>query len=293
MPWISKEMFMLHVQDPTVTPYVSQFNCLDCQKTEVLQQQVRGVIHDFNNILQVIIVCSERLLTRAQEEQPLRIDIAEIRKAADQGVSLTRNLLRAHRDQALEPETLDINKLLHDLQHFLRQLIGDRVELRIVFGAGLYPVRMNTSQAQQVITNLLTNARDAMPRGGTLVIESAALELHEYHSEFQLGIPAGRYTTVAVIDTGEGMDAETRSHIFEPFFTTKQSGEGTGLGLATVNGILKQNGAYASVESKLGSGTTFKIFLPAAEGTRPRELPSTTEIFRPVSARLANHMGRI
>jgi signal transduction histidine kinase len=132
---------------------------------------------------------------------------------------------------------------------------------------------MNASQAQQIITNLLANARDAMPEGGTLVIESGALNLNQHHSNSQTEIPAGRYTTLAVIDTGKGMDAETRSHIFEPFFTTKESGKGTGLGLAMVNEILKQNGAFASVESNVGSGTTVKIFLPAAADAKARELP--------------------
>jgi len=176
----------------------------------------------------------------------------------------------------LELTILDINRLLYESRHFLQRLIGNRFALEIVSGVDLFPVKMNASQAQQIITNLLANARDAMPEGGTLVIESGALNLNHYHSNNQTEIPAGRYTTLAVVDTGRGMDAETRSHIFEPFFTTKESGKGTGLGLAMVNEILKQNGAFASVESNVGSGTTVKIFLPAAADAKARELPFVT-----------------
>ena len=267
---------MSQVQDRNVTPDAGQLRCREWQKTEILRRQVHGVVHDFNNILHVIIGYSELLLTRAPDNFQLRNDIAEIRKAADQGTALTRNLLRSYRDEALETDTLDINKLLHESRHFLQRLIGNQFGLQIVFGAGLFPVKMNASQAQQIITNLVANARDAMPEGGTLVIESGAVNLNQYHSNNQTEIPVGRYTTLAVIDTGTGMDAETRSHIFEPFFTTKERGKGTGLGLAMVNEILKQNGAYASVESTLGFGTTFKIFLPAPADATPRELPLVT-----------------
>jgi len=271
---------MSQVQDPKVTPDTGQLRCRECQKTVALEQQVHGVVHDFNNILEVIIGFSELLLMRTPDKYQLRDDIAEIRKAADQGTALTRNLLRFYRDEALEADALDINELLRESQNFFQQLIGDRFSLQIVAGAGLYPVRMNASQAQQVVTNLLTNARDAMPEGGTLVIESGSLNLNGYHSENQIGVPAGRYSTLAVVDTGGGMDAETRSHIFEPFFTTKEPGKGTGLGLAMVNGILKQNGAYASIESNLGSGTTVKIFLPAVADAKSREVPPSLSTHR-------------
>jgi two-component system, cell cycle sensor histidine kinase and response regulator CckA len=269
-------MFMSQVQDRKVTPDAGQLRCRESQKTEILRQQVHGVVHDFNHILHVIIGYSELLLMRVPDNLQLRNDIAEIRKAADHGTALTRNLLRSYRDEALETDTLDINRLLYESRHFLQRLIGNRFALEIVSGAGLFPVKMNASQAQQIITNLLANARDAMPEGGTLVIESGALNLNQYHSNNQTEIPAGRYTTLAVIDTGRGMDAETRSHIFEPFFTTKESGKGTGLGLAMVNEILQQNGAFASVESNVGSGTTVKIFLPAAADAKARELPFVT-----------------
>jgi len=264
---------MSQVQGHKVTPDAGHSRWGEWQKTEILLQQVHGVVHDFNNILEVIIGYSELLLMRAPDNLQVRNDIAEIRRAADQGTALTRNLLRSYRDEELETDTLDINNLLHESRHFLQRLIGNRFALQIVSGAGLFPVKMNACQAQQIITNLLANARDAMPEGGTLVIESGALNLNQCHSNDQAEIPAGRYTTLAVIDTGRGMDAETRSHIFDPYFTTKERGKGTGLGLAIVNEILKQNGAYASVESKLGFGTTFKVFLPAPTDAKPRELP--------------------
>jgi two-component system cell cycle sensor histidine kinase/response regulator CckA len=263
---------MSQVQNPKSTPDTGQFKCNECQKTDALRQQVRGVVHDFNNILEVIIGYSELLFMNTPDKFQLRNEIAEIKKAADQGTALTRNLLRFYRDEALETDTLDINEFLRESRPFFQRLIGDRFALQIVAGASLYPVRMNASQAQQVVTNLLANARDAMPEGGTLVIESGSLNLNGNHSENQIGVPAGRYTTLTVVDTGGGMDAETRSHIFEPFFTTKKPGKGTGLGLAMVNGILKQNGAYASIESNLGSGTAVKIFLPAAADAKPREV---------------------
>jgi len=262
---------MSQVQDPPIV--ASQSAIIEAHSTEDLRQQVRAVVHDFNDILGVIVGYSELLLRNIQEDDPARKGIAEIRRAADRGVSLTQSLLRSYRNEALELEVLDINELLQYSQPFFERLIGDGLELHIVFGDNLDPVRLNRSQAEQVITNLLTNARDAMPTGGRLIVESAALELTEEHSEIHLGIPAGRYTTLAVIDTGVGMDAETRPYIFEPFFTTKERRQGTGIGLATVNRILKQNGGYASVESKVGAGTTFKIFLPAAADGRPGEVP--------------------
>jgi signal transduction histidine kinase len=194
-----KEMFMSQVQDRKVAPNTGQFRCHECQKTAALQQQVHGVVHDFNNILEVIVGFSELLLIHTPDKYQLRNDIAEIRKAAGQGTALTRNLLRFYRDEALETDTLDINELLRESRHFFQQLIGDRFALQIVAGAGLYPVSMNASQAQQIVTNLLKNARDAMPEGGTLVIESGSLNLNEHHSENQIGVPAGRYTTLTVI----------------------------------------------------------------------------------------------
>lgn len=233
-------------------------------REQVLRQQTAGVVHDFNNILDVIIGYCELLAATVPENLELRRKIHEIRKAADRGALVTRSLLAVYRDEEVDSVILDINRILHESLDFLQRLVGPCIHLNVVFGANPFPVRANAAQVHRVIMNLLTNARDAMPNGGTLVIESAAMEIGENNLEHQAGIRIGRYTTIAVIDTGLGMDSETMARIFDPFYTTKEKGSGTGLGLAIVQAIVEQSGGYASVESWLGSGTKFKIFLPAA-----------------------------
>lgn len=233
-------------------------------REEVLRQRAAGVVHDFNNILDVIIGYCELMAVTVPENPELHQKIREIRKAADRGVAMTRSLLAVYRDEAVDSVILDVNRVLHESLDFFQRLVGPHIRINVVFGANLFPVRTNATQVHRVIMNLLTNARRAMPDGGTLVIESAATEIGENNLEHQAGIRTGRYTTIAVIDSGSGMDSQTMARIFDPFYTTNEKGSGTGLGLSIVQEIAEQSDGYASVESWLGSGTTFKLFLPAA-----------------------------
>jgi two-component system cell cycle sensor histidine kinase/response regulator CckA len=217
--------------------------------------------------LNVIIGYSDLLLERHQPGQPIRKIVGEIRKAGERAAVLTRHLLAFSRKQVLAPKTLDLNEVLRDTADMLRRLLREDVQMEMVPGAGLWPVRADPTQIGQVIMNLATNARDAMPSGGRLILETANVELDSTYSMVHAGSPPGRYVMLAVTDTGSGMDAETRSHIFEPFFTTKSSGKGTGLGLPTVYGIVKQSGGYIWVYSEPGKGSTFKIYLPATDAT--------------------------
>jgi signal transduction histidine kinase len=233
------------------------------QKMASLGNLAAGIVHDFNNVLHVIRGCSELLLQDSPENNATREKLQQIKGAADRGVSLTRQLLAFSRKQAVEPTTLDLNSLITELKDFLQRLIGKEFELRTIFGPNLSSVSVDPVQFQQVLMNLVVNARDAMPDGGKLTIETATTVVDEAHTKGQMEMPPGRYAMVAVTDAGCGMDAETLSHIFEPFFTTKE--RGTGLGLATVYGIVKQSGGFVSVYSAPGYGTTFKVFFPAQD----------------------------
>lgn len=244
------------------------------QKFEAIGRLAGGVAHDFNNLLGVILGQSEILLDRPHEEGNTH-GLEMIRESARRGASLTRQLLAFGRRQILETKVLNLNVILADVEKLLQRVIGEDIELNFRTDAKLGSVKADPGQLEQVVVNLATNARDAMSAGGRLTIATANVELEEAFADRQVIVRPGRYVQLVVSDTGCGMDKETQSHIFEPFFTTKEQGKGTGLGLATVYGIVKQSGGYIWVYSEPGQGTAFKIYLPmveaAAEGPRAVE----------------------
>ncbi|HSD02894.1 MAG TPA: ATP-binding protein, partial [Gaiellales bacterium] len=234
---------------------------LQAQKMEAVGQLAGGVAHDFNNLALVISGHADLLIEELDNARP-RESVREIRRAADQARELTQQLLAFSRRQVLHPVEIDVSQVVGEVVPMLRRLIGDDVELSTQLGSGVGTVRADPAQLRQVVMNLALNARDAMPRGGRLSIETSARSLDEQLTEARLELAPGEYVVLAVSDTGLGMDDATRGRIFEPFFTTKNPGEGTGLGLSTVYGIVKQSGGSIWVYSELGRGTTFKIYLP-------------------------------
>ena len=249
------------------------------QKMEAVGRLAGGVAHDFNNLLGIVTACSELLRTRVDTESLEYID--NIREAAKRGSSLTRQLLSFSRRQPAQPQILDLNERLRDVTKLLRPLMGDDVEISLVPRSNSAIVEVDPGQLDQVVVNLAVNARDAMPRGGKLIIETSALDLDSGFVTEHPSMKAGRYVVLAVSDNGMGMDEMTRSHIFEPFFTTKETGKGTGLGLATVYGIVRQAGGNVWVYSEPGRGTTFKIYLPSADGKLEDSGESRGEILPP------------
>jgi signal transduction histidine kinase len=241
------------------------------QKMEAIGRLAGGIAHDFNNHLGIIIGYSEIMLDHLGPEDPLRRSAGLIKDAAQRSAALTRQLLAFSRRQVFEPTILNLNLAVTDLGKMLQPLIGEDIELITCLDPALGKVRADPAQIDQVIMNLAVNSRDSMPRGGRLTIETANAELDEAYARVHATVLPGQYVMLAVTDTGVGMDEKTQSHIFEPFFTTKAKGKGTGLGLATVYGIVKQSGGYIWVYSEPGRGTTFKIYLPRLEAGVPVE----------------------
>ena len=235
------------------------------QRMEAIGKLSGGVAHDFNNMLAVILGCSDVVLDALPPDHPAIRKIEMIRKAGASAVDLTRQLLAFSRQQMLQPRVLDLKEIVEQTQALLRRLIGENIEFKISLDPSLGRVKADPGQIEQVLLNLVINARDAMPQGGRLTIEACNVEMDDsYKGEHQVVIP-GRYVVLGVQDTGCGMDRETQARIFEPFYSTKELGKGTGLALATVYGIVKQSGGYIWVYSELNQGTLFKVYLPRVD----------------------------
>jgi two-component system, cell cycle sensor histidine kinase and response regulator CckA len=241
------------------------------QKVQAIGQLAGGVAHDFNNILTVIIAFSELLLREIPEAEPSRRKIEIIKDSGVRAAKLTQQLLAFSRQQVMEPQVLNLNAVVKEILEMLERLIGEDIELRTVFDENLKMVKADQGQVDQVILNLATNARDAMPRGGKLTIETANVYLDDNYAKRYLEVTPGWYAMIAVSDTGTGIDTYTLAHIFEPFFTTKEKDKGTGLGLATVDGIVKQSGGHIAVYSEPNQGTTVKVYLPHTEVVEERK----------------------
>ena len=250
----------------------TQAQLRQAQKMEAVGRLAGGVAHDFNNLLTVIAGRAAFLLMELPAEDPKRRDIDLITHTADRASALTRQLLALSRKQLLQPRILDLNELVESLEPILQRLIGEHIELHVRPAADVAAVNADPTQIEQVLLNLTVNARDAMPTGGTLTIELSQVPAGQL--QFDEGDHVGPGVSLVVRDTGTGMTPDVQAHMFEPFFTTKGPGKGTGLGLATVYGIIKQSGGHVSVESELGHGTTFMIWLPRAEIPAPLDGPS-------------------
>src|ERR1051326_8254398 len=235
------------------------------QKLEALGQLSGSVAHDFNNLLSVIIGYSELLSINPVFEGALKAHLEAIRRAGERAASLTSQLLAFSRRQVLQPSVINLNLLIRETQKMLQRLMREDIEHRIVLDPGLWKAKADPNQLVQVIINLAINARDAMPTGGTLTFATANVTLQDVMTFKGVDVPRGNYVKLAVTDTGIGMDEETQARIFEPFFTTKEAGKGTGMGLATVYGIVKQSGGYIFSDSEAGKGTTLSIYLPQFE----------------------------
>jgi signal transduction histidine kinase/HAMP domain-containing protein/ActR/RegA family two-component response regulator len=241
------------------------------QKMEAVGKLAGGVAHDFNNILTIILGYSEFLSSKISSENPMYRHVLEIKKAGERAASLTGQLLAFSRKQILAPQVLDLNAVVANMEKMLRRLIGEDIDMVFLPKKDLGRIRADKSQIEQIILNLIVNARDAMPKGGKITLETANVDLDESYARTHSEASPGPYVLLTVSDTGVGMDAETQARIFEPFFTTKEVGKGTGLGLSTVYGIVKQSGGNIWVYSELGKGTTFKIYIPRAENVDEAE----------------------
>jgi len=233
------------------------------QRLDAVGRLAGGIAHDFNNLLMVITGHSQMLLDTMHPGDPARADLEQVVKAAERATDLTQQLLAFSRRQAVRPTLLNLNDLVRDMERMLRRVMGEDIELITMLGSGPQPVRADPGQVEQVVLNIALNARDAMPSGGKLTLETSSAEITQESGREHPGLSLGSFVVLSVADTGSGMDPSVRSRVFEPFFTTKE--HGTGLGLSTSYGIIKQTGGDIWVESKPGEGTTFRIYLPQAQ----------------------------
>jgi two-component system cell cycle sensor histidine kinase/response regulator CckA len=262
--------FVVSARDVTAARLVDE-QVRQVQKMEAVGRLAGGIAHDFNNLLTAILGYCNLLLEDVPADTPLRSDLEEIRNAGDRAAALTRQLLAFSRRQMLQPQPIRLSALVAQMEPLLRQRLGDNLELVTALAADLPIINVDPVSIEEIVNNLAMNARDAMPDGGRLTIETASVELHgAYLGKHPMVMP-GPYVMLAVSDTGEGMEASTSARVFEPFFTTKGQGKGTGLGLATVYGLVKQSGGYIWVYSEPGHGTVFKVYLPPAEISPARQ----------------------
>ncbi|MCL4860396.1 MAG: PAS domain S-box protein, partial [Caldilineaceae bacterium] len=245
------------------------------QKMEAIGRLAGGLAHDFNNLLTVINGYSDLLVRQMHPADPMRPRVEQIRAAGERAAGLTRQLLAFGRRQVIAPSVFDLNVLVADLEKMLSRLVGEHIHVSAVLSPAPGPIKADPSQMEQVLLNLVANARDAMPEGGRLTITTANVQLSSNDINRYPSLAAGLYVMLTVADTGHGMDAETQAHIFEPFFTTKGAGKGTGLGLATTYGIIQQNGGVIDLYSEVGRGAIFKVLLPATDEQLPQPPPAT------------------
>jgi PAS domain S-box-containing protein len=306
--------FITHIQDITERKRAEaekeklQAQLLQAMKMEAVGRLAGGVAHDFNNLLTVITGYSELLLQKIGKESPMHREVEEIKRAGERAASLTQQLLAFSRKQIIEPRVVRLDLLVADMQAMLTRLIGEDISLQATTGKSLGSLKVDSGQFQQILMNLVVNARDAMPGGGKIVIETANVDLDEGYCALHPYVKPGQFVMLAVSDTGQGMSEEVKAHIFEPFFTTKEKGCGTGLGLATTYGAVHQAGGSIEVFSEVGIGTTLKIYLPRVEeealkpvnDDRPTDLPGGTEtvlvvedeeIVRNVSVQILERLG--
>ena len=260
----------------------SQEQLRQAQKMEAVGRLAGGVAHDFNNLLVVILSYADLAINLLEADHPLVEDVAEIKRAGERAAALTQQLLAFSRRQMLRPEPHDLNAIVSNVTRLLERLIGEDVRLRLDLAPELPPTLVDKGQCEQIIMNLAVNARDAMPRGGTITLTTSVTTFEE--SPVGADIEPGRYATLTVRDTGTGMDDETRGLVFEPFFTTKGANKGTGLGLATVFGIVKQSRGHVEVQSELGVGSAFTVYLPLAEREIVEQTSSLEEVASPAGS---------